>query len=636
MSIIFGIRKSERGMVTEPQLLDLARATNRWARDGTFVNVQGPIGMGFQPYHTHQRSNIESQPSVDQFGNMVTLDGRLDNHKELRELLEILESDTPDSLIALAAFRRWGEECFGKFVGDWAIAIWSQMDDSVYLARDHAGTRTLYYAMTGDVLVWATYLETLFGDKNDRQLDEQYAASYLACQPVRDLTPFKGIESITPAHYLVFHRANMSKRRHWSCPRQEDYIALADTEVEERFFSLFRQAVERRTGEGAPIIAELSGGMDSSSIVCMSDWIRIERDARTASLIDTVSLFDTSEPNWNEVPYFSLVEQQRGKKGVHIESLYSSFTLAPAESCKGCYLFPGADSQTQDQEDRFDIAINASRQHRITLSGIGGDELTGGVPTPLPELANYLVRGDFRRLFRSAVSWCLTTRKPLTWLLYETATFTWNVYRTTSVAKKDLPPWLLPKARRACLELATTDESNALTGRIPSCRNNQRVWQSLLEVLPHRIPRLLNRYEYRYPFLDRDLVEFLFRVPRNQLLRPGRRRSLMRRALNGVVPAGILERRRKAFRIRGPLVLLRDNHQRLEQLFDTPRLEIMGMIDSAVFRESIRLALEGHDPRWLHSLFRAIHYELWHLSTMSPNLISTHSSSTSTHFAHSW
>ena|ERR1700722_5911156 len=142
MSIIFGVKKPEGDVVEERQLLNVSEATDRWAPDGTFVRVMGRIGMGFQPYHTHQRSNLESQPVIDDFRNMISMDGRLDNHKELRELLNIEDPEAPDSVIVLAGFRFWGEECFSRFIGDWALAIWCATTHSVFLARDHAGTRT--------------------------------------------------------------------------------------------------------------------------------------------------------------------------------------------------------------------------------------------------------------------------------------------------------------------------------------------------------------------------------------------------------------------------------------------------------------------------------------------------------------
>jgi asparagine synthase (glutamine-hydrolysing) len=161
MSILFGICRPEGHSVEERQLIELSQATAEYALDGTFVRANGRIGMGLQPYHTHKRSNLESQSVLDEHGRMLTFDGRLDNHAALCELLQIHDRSTADSRIVIAAFERWGEDCFSKFVGDWAIALWSKQDRSLYLARDHAGTRTLYFSMDNESVYWSTYMETL-------------------------------------------------------------------------------------------------------------------------------------------------------------------------------------------------------------------------------------------------------------------------------------------------------------------------------------------------------------------------------------------------------------------------------------------------------------------------------------------
>ena len=153
MSILFGISRPEGQVVEERELIELAQGTGRFAPDGTFIRATGRIGMGFQPYHTHLRSKLESLPKVDAHGNMLILDGRLDNHLELCELLELPRDKTADSAIILAAFGRWGEDCFSRFVGDWALALWSNADRTLYLARDHAGMRTLYFEqIAGSIL----------------------------------------------------------------------------------------------------------------------------------------------------------------------------------------------------------------------------------------------------------------------------------------------------------------------------------------------------------------------------------------------------------------------------------------------------------------------------------------------------
>jgi asparagine synthase (glutamine-hydrolysing) len=171
MGIIFGIAKAAGQRVEKSELLEYAQATEKHALDGTVVSTQGQIGMGFQPYYTHQRSNLEALPLIDTQGNILSFDGRLDNHVELHGLLQFRETDVSDSQIVLKAFERWGEDCFSKLVGDWAIALWSHSERTLYLARDHAGTRTLYFGHSEKCILWSTYLETFFTSGRTADLD---------------------------------------------------------------------------------------------------------------------------------------------------------------------------------------------------------------------------------------------------------------------------------------------------------------------------------------------------------------------------------------------------------------------------------------------------------------------------------
>ena len=131
-----------------------------------------------------------------------------------------------------------------------------------------------------------------------------------------------------------------------------------------------------------------------------------------------------------------------------------------------------------------------------------------------------------------------------------------------------------------------------------------------METLPHLFPQLLLRPEYRYPFLDKDLVNYLFSIPREQILRPGRRRSLMRRALANIVPHEVLERRRKAYQLRAPLYALQQAHDVVEKLFANSMLADAGLIDITALRQSLRRTAEG-DPAWWQAVLRTIALELW-------------------------
>src|SRR5580692_4737152 len=111
MSILFGVRAADGQSIDEPRLRTLARATERYAPDGAFVAAVRNVGMGIQPYQTHERSTFEIQPAVSERGAMLCFDGRLDNHKDLRELLGLSDENVADSEIVLAAFERWEEGC---------------------------------------------------------------------------------------------------------------------------------------------------------------------------------------------------------------------------------------------------------------------------------------------------------------------------------------------------------------------------------------------------------------------------------------------------------------------------------------------------------------------------------------------
>jgi asparagine synthase (glutamine-hydrolysing) len=400
MSTIFGIVRCPQKPVWEHEIQDLARTTERYAPDGLFVNTDRGLGMGFQPYHTHERSHLESQPAIDCLGNMLVLDGRLDNHAELRQILGLVDADTPDSKIMLAAFEHWGEECFSHFIGDWALALWVTRDRSLYLARDHAGTRTLYFEQTGDRLIWSTFLETFFWNGRSICLDIDFGTRYLACLPLHDLTPYQFVKAVPPAHFLCFRGNKITPKPHWQWIVRDSIRYNSDGEYEDHFRSLFRQSVERRTGKGAPILAHLSGGMDSGSIVCMSDQVRREESARPEDLLDTISYFDDSEPHWNEKPYFTLIEDYRGKRGIHVRASSADRTLDPLSFP---YLLPGPDSTTYKREQNL-IDLIGERGYRTILSGYGGDECFGGVPTCLPELADYLRSGEISQLVRSGIA----------------------------------------------------------------------------------------------------------------------------------------------------------------------------------------------------------------------------------------
>jgi hypothetical protein len=174
------------------------------------------------------------------------------------------------------------------------------------------------------------------------------------------------------------------------------------------------------------------------------------------------------------------------------------------------------------------------------------------------------------------------------------------------------PPWLRQQLRyRSAHGPVDGTIRSRLNCALPSSINKGNAWWSILETLPTRLLSNEERFEYRFPYLDRNLVEFLFSIPRRQIVEPGRRRSLMRRALKNIVPREILERRRKAYLIRGPINLIRRERDWLAVQFRNLRCVEMGLVDPSSLPVALdSVAIEG-DPKWMPYLMRLISFELW-------------------------
>jgi asparagine synthase (glutamine-hydrolysing) len=621
MGILFGILKERGAIVSDRELQSLSFGTERYSTGEGVFSTSGRLGMGFQPYVSHDRSKMESGLCVDIYKNVVSFDGRLDNYRELADMLGLNGIESSDSVIVLAAFQWWGEECFSRFTGDWAVALWHALEQRLFLARDHAGTRSLYFGRTGRHFQWATYLDSFSAFEADLCLSTEYAAAYLSCSPVSDLTPYETIRSVLPGHYVILGRESIVQRPHWSPVIRDSICYQTESEYDEHFLSLFRQAVLRRTGPGQPVLAQLSGGMDSTSIVCMSDLIRRSADS-DADILDTISFFDDAEDSLDERPYFAVTESRRGKVGIHVKVTSSNRSFRPPIFDARIYQVPGCDSFSIELEQSLSHSV-WEKGYRSILSGVGGDEVLGGIPNGLPELADYLVSGKLVPFVRQAVAWSLPDRSPLIQTMSRTARYVMGLYMQSNPKSRPNPPWMSKDMRDIYTNnLLAMDMVPKRFGIPPHRLENAFTWWQVMETLPHLSPQIVFRPEYRYPMLDKDLVQYLFSVPPDQLVRPGRRRSMMRRALRDIVPTEILERRRKAFQLHGPMSAIRAAHTEIEGLLSTSSIAEMGLIDVDALRCALRSTAAG-SAEWYQAILRAIAYELWLNSRASRSAITS-------------
>jgi asparagine synthase (glutamine-hydrolysing) len=248
---------------------------------------------------------------------------------------------------------------------------------------------------------------------------------------------------------------------------------------------------------------------------------------------------------------------------------------------------------------------------RIVLSGIGGDEMTGGVPTPSPELQDLIVEREFRQLAHMLKLWALAKRKPWIHLLSEAI----GGFLPSSIARRSrkdrAPSWLLGHFN-AHFEKFRRDFNPQIRvrGPLPSFQENMNALQTLCRQIATNELTSVVPNETRYPFLDRSLLEFIFAIPREQVIRPGYRRSLMRRALRGIVPAEVLERRRKAYTSRGPRLAISAEANRNSGLTVNMEAARLGMVNEQLFREAVFSAKNSDDLPFI-PLSRTLVLEAW-------------------------
>lgn len=543
-------------------------------------------------------------------GPVVVWNGRLDNAAELaRELGSGLRKDYRDLDLVVSAYARWGTDTFRRIKGDWALLVWNPQERCLILAKDPIGARPLFYTHTAQGVTWSSSLAWLVRNGPPvSDLNLEYLAGWLAFFPSAALTPWSAILAIPPSHYVQFKNKQAVLHRYWDFEPDESIRRLGEFEYEELFRTFFTNAVRRRLRATQPILAELSGGMDSSSIVCVADALLSNETGLTPRL-DTISYYDDEEPNWDEKPYFALIEKKRGREGLHVP-IDASHYVAALDEKQDFAVVPGELGRTTGRRNTVSGFIR-SQNYPYVLCGIGGDEFTGGVPTPIPELADLLAGAKARRFTGQLMQWALSQRRPWIHILSEILrSFAPPFLGRFSNIRKPAS-WLSASfCRRYRAVLNGYEEPLTLWGNRPSFQENLSAVDALRRQLSASDVGAEDPAERCYPYLDCDFLQFLFNVPREQLLQPGRRRALMRRSLAGIVPDQILSRKRKAFVSRAPRISISAHWEEIRSMTDGMILESLGIVSSAAFRDSLEHVRHGKEVA-IVPIQRTLSLECW-------------------------
>src|SRR5687768_6338318 len=486
MSGIGTIFNFDRAPVDAEQLQGLCESLSARGPDGTASFCSANIGMCFSALNTTRESWIEKQPFVTPHGDALVMDGILFNRKELIELLGIgPDEDRTDVGIVSAGLQRQGAGFISKIIGDFAIVHYDRRSNSLLLARDPWGMRPLFYYRNGkNGLFVASDLAALLRlTKNSPELDHEYIHTYLVAIPEVAKTPFRDFHPVEPAHMVIARNGHLTSTRLWHPELLKEIIYKTDAEYEEHCRHLMVEGVRQclRT-DGRPVWSSLSGGLDSSTVVCLADQLIKSGQTEAKELQSYSSVFEDAR-SADERRFIHAVEAKVGKTGFHLKD--DSYWLdipSPKDSFppvpNPLLCVPNRLDQLRDEMVRCDA--------RVLLNGLGGDQVFWNVPLPSPELSNLLINFKFLTLLKRVRVWSSSLKQPYLHTLWKMAflPFMPDAVKAQFQSKLMLPEWLNQTfARKMRLRERTLPPADPYGFDDPGRRIESGVFQPLIRLI---------------------------------------------------------------------------------------------------------------------------------------------------------
>jgi asparagine synthase (glutamine-hydrolysing) len=472
-------------------------------------------------------------------------DGRLDNAQDLLPFLaDSRRDDTSNSAIALAAYQRWGINGLFHLIGDWSIVIRDDAERATVLASDFAGVRPLYYSVQMGRVFWSNRLQSVVDATGISDLDEQYMSAFLLFGGCPNRTPYKGIYSVPPGHAVCVSSTGTKISRFWTLPVRDEVRYRNQHRYEEHLRALLREAVSVRLQTEAPVLAELSGGLDSSSVVAMANHLMRSGVVPASSLTSVSYVWQNSL----DEPFIREMESFCGIKGVHI-STHDAPVISETQV---------GNSQPEILQPLRESVALLSRQLRagVLLTGMNGDLMMGNWFDDSLQVSASLRRFRVACACKEALQWSKKLRLPIYRVLWRAVCAALSQTSPRLANHADCDGSYAPKSAETSLvpafmeQIDLSESGNCFSGEWTQARPERRKYfralSTMLELRILQVPESWQHLDYTHPFAHRPLVEFLMTVPLDVLCRPGEPRKLMRKVLSDMWPAKLRMRRSKA------------------------------------------------------------------------------------------
>lgn len=544
------------GPPRQEQLNLMMAAMGERFRDHTGIWMVTPFALGAAVLHTTAESLEATQPMTSADGKLaVVMDGYLTNWEELRHDLTArgaMLRNRSDVELVLGAYEAWGEDCANRLEGEFAIIIADQRRRRIFAMRDHQGHRPLHVYQDGDVLLFASDVSAIIaGARRKPEPNLEYMAGIITnCWYQRDATVWRGVERVPQSHWLSFDGQTRKVQRYYTVPEEVTLHYRRDEEYVEHYREMLIDAVRRTARSHRTLAIAVSGGLDSTSVYCIAD--RLEKQGRLpAPGLQGYMMADAPGTPYYEVPYALAATEHCGRSLVQVPLFRPTidwFTARGQADCDVPIPQNGAMSIYLEQRAHADGAV-------VFLNGTGGDQWLDGTMEYYTEFAAALDLGGFgaamwrdvramgwRKVVPSALRMGASGFAPLALR---------RINRRKRRERRYRDPadmfWLLPEWRDKLLEI----EERFIAG-LPEAPRAQGNWNRLytpfntfaLDIMHRQAAR--SGIESREPMLTRQFIEFCASAPKRLFRQAGVTKVLHRRAMRGIMPDVVCDRRTKA------------------------------------------------------------------------------------------
>lgn len=492
----------------------------------------------------------------------IVYNGELYNTDEVRN--ELKEKghkfrSYSDTEVLLISYIEWGEECLNKINGIFAFCIWDEKDKKAFLARDPLGVKPLFYVCKGDSLIFASEIKAILKHPSVRPIvDQTGLLEMFGLGPARSLGSgvFKEIKEIPPAHRLVFDYRGIQIRKYWDL-EAKPHLDDLDTTTE-HIRELVVDAIERQLVSDVPVCTFLSGGLDSSAISVVASEAFKRRGKEN---LNTFSIDYEDNDKYFIASEFQPDSDKYWVKRVvdYIGSTHHNININNielAESLERAVLARDLPGMADIDSSLYLFCKEVRKRATVALSGECADEIFGGYPW-------YTREEDINA---NTFPWSKSVNE-----------------RKKILAKdlKDIPlkEYVESKYQETIKSVPKLKGESAEDKRMRELFYLNIKW--FMVTLLNRKDRMSmsNSLEVRVPYADYRIVEYAYNIPRQLKLYGGREKGLLRRALKGILPEDVINRKKSPYPKTHHPQYTKEVQTKMKKILEDKKSPILQLID---------------------------------------------------------